>query len=258
MADADPRGTQGTITALQTGAGLDAKIELTGRKIAQIAAGGALEIGVLALIFDSTITLKIATVVVALLILIVVQFERHLTALRANSFIPTISILILIYLCFVGYALVHAVERERIETKLREIYVAGNVLLERKVPPSEPNSYTFDEKELEQWKSDAVLWEVGTAHWIATNIGLSAKSRFADMSNLTNLCWSPRDDGCDQKSRFMNRILVEEKNLSALIEQLAVYWPMLENFGAMPRSGRSWQNGKPGQSTPSSLRLQRS
>lgn len=74
-----------------------------------------------------------------------------------------------------------------------------------------------------------VVVQVATAVFgIFVFAALAARSRFMDLSGLPALCWSARgspEQSCDSRTRFLNRTLAEEKNLSALIEQIAVYSP---------------------------------
>jgi hypothetical protein len=205
---------------------LDAKVKFTWREILQIAVGGGVEIGVLSLISDSTFAVKTATVVVGVLGFLALRYEHSLEAIRRYSFITIVGILSAIYFCFVAYAIGHAWQREQLVNKLRDMYVAGSEIVQRDVPADKANPNLFDQAGIDDWKEAALEWETSSAQWIGENIGSAARSRFSDMSGFPSLCWGPKgsvDLACDNRSRFLNRIVTEEKNISALIEQLGAY-----------------------------------
>jgi hypothetical protein len=205
---------------------LDKKIELTWRDIARLGLGMAAEAAVLALIFDSALAVKIATAVIALLGLGVLQFEAKIKAIRGRLFLESVGALAGIYLCFVGYAIAHAIKMQGNEGQLRVIYQKGNELIDRKLPvdPQSPqNSQNYEQTAVSQLEDDATEWQKNTEKWLSENIGPAAGVKFSDKSNSTFLCWGP-GTACDQRVSYVkSRLSIDERNLSAIMEQIGVY-----------------------------------
>jgi hypothetical protein len=188
----------------------------------RIGLGWAGEYALLSLIEDAPEALKVATVVCAVGALAALESREWLQK-NQYRFSGIMIAFAMIYCGFILYAIVHVVDIANKQATLRAFYIEGNEIAIRVEPARKNAPELFDENAIKSWRSDSVKWENATAEWIGANIGPTARVRFLDMSALPNLCWSPKQDACDNASRFLNHTEAELRNLSVIMEQIGVY-----------------------------------
>jgi hypothetical protein len=184
------------------------------------------EYALLSLIEDAPEALKIATVLCSIGALAALEGQEWLERQRKHLFRATIAAVSAVYLGFVGYALIHVVNIQAKEAKLREFYVAARPIIDRQIPANgtAPGTEKYDDKAIKQFIEDGLKWEQTTGDWLLANLGPSARERFVDMSSIGTNCLGQLMGiyVCDaQYDRLKNRLMSEKKNLSAIMETSA-------------------------------------
>lgn len=188
----------------------------------RVGLGFAGEYALLSLIEDAPEALKVATVVCSVGALAALESREWLQK-NQYRFSGIMIVFALIYCGFIAYAVSRVVDIANKQAMLRTFYSEGNEILTRQVPARKDTPALFDQNALTAWKSDAAKWQITTSKWINANLGPAANSRFLDMGSLPSSCWSPIENGCDNDTRVLNHTLAEVRNLSGLMEQMAVY-----------------------------------
>jgi Mn2+/Fe2+ NRAMP family transporter len=107
---------------------------ITWRSAAIVGLGFAGEYALLALIEDAPEALKVATMVCAVVVIVILLTEKWFHQKHRYLFVISILLVAAIYVGFVIYAAVHAITRQERQAHLREIYVSGNLFKNRELP----------------------------------------------------------------------------------------------------------------------------
>lgn len=194
------------------------KTPITWRNIVLVGLVWAAEDFVLALIGDSTTIIKVATVLTALAALAVLQFETWLRGKHRVLFPSSISALTIIYIGFVGYAVIHAYHRSVVWNRLEELYAAAGPLMNK---PITIESDETDSSAVDQFESDVNDWETKTAKHLEDNFGDPARERFLDVSSAITYVAGNRGLAYQKYQKVSSRFINRRKNLSVIIESHA-------------------------------------
>jgi hypothetical protein len=163
----DPIGHQGAVLSHS----LDKPITLLSAiRIGLIWAG---EYALLSLIEDSPEALKFATIFCAVGALATLEFREWLELRWRRLFILTITVLSLIYLGFISYAVHVAWHRQHVRNELKNIYSASTALTKLR-PGSVVDAGEYSAK-IRKWEDDS-------AKWIEENLGIAASDQFLSRS----------------------------------------------------------------------------
>lgn len=182
------------------------------------------EYGVLSLIEDAPVALKIATVICSILALITLESKTALTLRHRYAFTSAIGFIAIVYAGFAAYAVQHSINRIATRHGLERIYTEAAELPKRSMKILNGNG--LDQRDVAQFASDFDSWNEASARWIETHISAAARERFLDTSNMPLYGWPVRGPAGEEAHdvRFedvMNRIANERKNLAILIETSA-------------------------------------
>ena len=182
------------------------------------------EAGLIALIKDAAISVLIATVVCALIVLGLLEGEPKLRRLHRSAFTVTILLVSAIYLYFVGYAIVHAMERDRANQELVRIYTSMSPYFRT---AGELNNATVKDAKysaaVAQYQQDFEDWQKKTADWLEENLSPAAKQQFFDVSNIQFRCWGPPGQCRDmQVSGTLEEFNNAKRNLQIIMQNRGV------------------------------------
>jgi hypothetical protein len=129
------------------------------------------EAAVITMLRDSPLLFQVATVVVAILALVVLEAE---TKIGGQVFAVLVGALGLAYLCFVGYAISHAYQQMTIDRKLETLRSEGLAIQQRpQTGGMNPFEYTDWQKQIDSWRGE-------TAKYLQEHAGGGAENRFLD------------------------------------------------------------------------------
>jgi hypothetical protein len=189
--------------------------------------GYAGEYALLSLIEDAPEALKVATVLCSIGALAALECRVWLEGKRKHLFQATIAAVSVIYLGFVGYAIIHVMGIQAKEAKLRELYVASGPIIDRTIPTAgDVNNVKYDSNAVRQFIDDGLKWEKQTEEWLLDNMGPAARERFVDISAIGFNCIGQLKGAyvCDgEYDRTKNRLIAEKKNLSSIMESSAYH-----------------------------------
>jgi hypothetical protein len=185
-------------------------------------AGILAEAAMLTLVADASLTFKLATLACAVAVFLVLQFEALLYRYGRNLFWGLLGTLLIIYLGFIIYAVSHAIAREKIRGGLIDILAASTELAERELSEESPDQHgvvsgKVEAHALAQFTADYTKWENESAKWIKDHLGMAARTRFLDRGGMNPMVgWGRTMD--TRYDQLMNRLEIERKNLSVIIE----------------------------------------
>ena len=180
---------------------LDDRIPLTWRSIARIGLIAAAEAAVLALVEDSTLAVKVATGAIALLGLGVLEFETKIKAIKPFLFGTSITILVVAYLGFVGYAISHAIHEISVSYRLDDLYNRGVALKDR------PFSGPLNAFELMDWQNGTGIWRDETVRFLQSDVGEFAKDKFLNVTGKNSYTYGNTSSEVNLQINQMNWLL---------------------------------------------------
>lgn len=179
------------------------------------------EYAMLSLIEDSSVTIRVATGVIAGLGLLTLEGEAWLRRQHKHLFWSAILVLVVVWLGFFGWAVKQAHDEVLVGRYLDQSYADSGVLWDRKFPF---NSQTkqFDEAALQQWQRDIEKWRDTTANYIRENIDEYTKERFLNTIGMQSYNFTPNNmqtnDTLDNAANTLDKL---RKNLAAIRDRWA-------------------------------------
>jgi hypothetical protein len=140
----------------------------------------AAEVALLSLVADSPLTVKIATLITALLGLLTLEMRWRLVRWRRRSFEVAIGGLAALYGCFVVYGVYHAVLERQITGHLQKLYFDSDRIEQKDFPAGKG---VLDSGEETIWLGEKRKWENETSVYIQENVGTYARSLFLSGGN---------------------------------------------------------------------------
>lgn len=190
---------------------------ITWRDAIELGVGFAAEYAMLALIEDSSFSLKAATMLCAAAAFIALKREDFLNEkIGRESYRALLVTLVAIWVCFAIYAVGRGWHRLSVQQNLQLIYSSATPLTDRKIPISLEHPDSLSKDDVSTFKKDFEKWEQESANWILTNVGETARDQFLDRSNITVFSWGDRFDNDYNLSR--NRLAGDRRNLIAIME----------------------------------------
>lgn len=162
------------------------------------------EAAVITMLRDAPLLFQAATVVIAILALIVLEAE---TKIGGRVFALLVGGLGLIYLCFVGYAINHAYQAIAIDRKLQTLRSDGLAIEQR--PHTAMNTFEYAD-----WQKQIDSWRGETADYLRGHIGGAAENRF--LSTMGRLSYSYGSN--QQLNSEINMVDSLGKNLQDIID----------------------------------------
>lgn len=120
---------------------------------------------VLALIRDAAVSLQVATIVAAIAAFAALEVEERLRVQHRHLFPATLIIAGGIWLGFIGYAVVHAVNRENKQHQLEAIYVAAEPLVTRANSLAAIPNVSRDSQIFKDYMSDIAQLDAEAKEW---------------------------------------------------------------------------------------------
>jgi hypothetical protein len=138
--------------------------------------------GLIAMLKDAPLYFQIATVIAAVVMLVVFEAEERLGKVHPRLFVAAAAIIFVIYgalsVSAVRYSMNESARRENIHTHLSKFYVDLGNLIEQRLP----NDISPADFAKYQTNAETTVNDIGT--WIKGNMGDAALARFADRSGM--------------------------------------------------------------------------
>lgn len=191
------------------------------RAVVRIALVWAAEYAMLSLIEDAPETVKVATLVCAVLALVIMQFEAWLRTVRKNAFRNALTAVAFVYAGFIAFAVQHVSHESWVKAQTNNWYVKGR-LIQKSVIPIDGTTNKPSQEAISAMGDNLHKWEDDVSAWLAANLGDAAEAKFLDHNNCLFMNWSIsyRDaHAFDQKYDIvMNQLGCDERNLATIIE----------------------------------------
>jgi hypothetical protein len=178
------------------------------------------EAAMLALVFESSGTFKVATLICALLGLGLLQFDGAIKRWSKRAFRASIWIVSLTYGCFVVYALWSFFYDVTTRRELANLYVESLSFASRPIALNAEKNH-LDDAALNQFRTDVVIWQNKTAQLLANRMGTVAAVRFLDKTGYQDLNWTQNGNSDPKFSEAMNMLASDRKNLAVILETRA-------------------------------------
>ncbi len=164
------------------------------------------EAAVITMLRDAPLLFQVATVVIALLALIVLEAE---TKIEGRIFALLIATLGLIYLCFVGYAINHAYQAIAIDQKLQTLRSDGLTIQER------PHTGAMNAFEYADWQKQIDRWRGETAEYLQGHVGGAAENRFLNTMGRPTYSYGGASEQLNSEINLVDSL---GKNLQDIID----------------------------------------
>ena len=179
-----------------------------------------------AMIRDAPLVLLFAMVLASFGAFWALHFEDWLRAKHPLVFQGILGVCGLIFLGFVVFAANHSIQEELTKRGLKTLYAeAGPFIVTANdieaMPFNTSEAIAVRQKKIDDLVADINSWDDKTASWLRHNLGETARERFLDTANLPTFCWT--NDCNEYLGRPLNRLVNRKKNLSAVLENQAVY-----------------------------------
>lgn len=158
---------------------------------------------------DAPLLFLAATAVVPLLAVAVLELEAKISAVRPWLFATSISVIAVLYVGFVGYAVGHASNELAIARKLDLLRSKGLTIQER------PQTAGMNPFEYADWKNQIEQWRNETAKYLEDYVGDAAKTRFLSTSGRLSMSYG---GATPELNTQLNLLDWRGKNLQEIID----------------------------------------